>query len=89
MVLAPPKGRKLTHSVLSKAETRDFINYGFEPEFVGRLPVRVSCDELSKDDLAEILVSSEGNVLEQYRDDFGGYEIKFDISDDAIEKLQS
>ena len=74
-------------SFLSKAETRDFINYGFEPEFVGRLPVRVSCDELSKDDLAEILVSSEGNVLEQYRDDFGGYEIKFDISDDAIEKI--
>ena len=74
-------------SFLSKAETRDFINYGFEPEFVGRLPVRVSCDELSKDDLAEILVSSERNVLEQYRDDFGGYEIKFDISDDAIEKI--
>ena len=74
-------------SFLSKAETRDFINYGFELEFVGRLPVRVSCDELSKDDLAEILVSSEGNVLEQYRDDFGGYEIKFDISDDAIEKI--
>ena len=74
-------------SFLSKAETRDFINYGFEPEFVGRLPVRVSCDELTKEDLAEILLSSEGNVLEQYRDDFGGYDIKFKISADAIEKI--
>ena len=74
-------------SFLSKAETRDFINYGFEPEFVGRLPVRVSCDELTKEDLAEILLSSEGNVLEQYRDDFGGYDIKFNISADAIEKI--
>ena len=74
-------------SFLSNAETRDFINYGFEPEFVGRLPVRVSCDELTKEDLAEILLSSEGNVLEQYRDDFGGYDIKFNISADAIEKI--
>ena len=31
---------------LSQAETRDFIDYGFEPEFIGRLPVRVSCEEL-------------------------------------------
>ena len=74
-------------SFLSNAETRDFINYGFEPEFVGRLPVRVSCDELTSSDLAEILRSSEGNVLEQYHDDFGGYDIKFEISSDAIEKI--
>lgn len=72
---------------LSKAETRDFINYGFEPEFVGRLPVRVSCEELTKEDLAEILLSSEGNVLEQYRDDFAGYDIKFDLSTAAIERI--
>lgn len=72
---------------LSKAETKDFIKYGFEPEFVGRLPVRVACDELTKDDLAEILLSSEGNVLEQYRNDFAGYEVKFKISDEAIEKI--
>ena len=72
---------------LSKAETRDFIDYGFEPEFVGRLPVRVACDELTKEDLAEILRSSEGNVLEQYRNDFDGYGIKFKLSDSAIKKI--
>ena len=74
-------------SFLSNAETRDFINYGFEPEFVGRLPVRVSCDELTSTDLAEILRSSEGNVLEQYHDDFDGYDITFEISPSAIEKI--
>ena len=40
---------------LHHAETRDFIKYGFEPEFVGRLPVRVACDALDRDDLAAIL----------------------------------
>ena len=72
---------------LGKAETRDFIDYGFEPEFIGRLPVRVACEELSKDDLRDILLSSEGNVLEQYRSDFAGYNIEFKLTDGAIAKI--
>ena len=69
---------------LNKAETQDFIKYGFEPEFVGRLPVRVACDPLTKEDLADILLSSEGNALDQYRKDFEGYGIKFEIAHSAI-----
>jgi len=69
---------------LNKAETQDFIKYGFEPEFVGRLPVRVACDELTQEDLADILLSSEGNALDQYRKDFEGYGIKFEIAHPAI-----
>jgi len=80
-------GEESVNRFLSKAETRDFIDYGFEPEFVGRLPVRVACEELNKDDLGEILHSSEGNVLEQYKGDFAGYDIKFSIDDGAIEKI--
>ena len=72
---------------LNKAETQDFIKYGFEPEFVGRLPVRVACDELTKEDLADILLSSEGNALDQYRKDFEGYGIKFEIGNPAIHEV--
>ena len=72
---------------LNKAETQDFIKYGFEPEFIGRLPVRVACDELTKEDLAEILLSSEGSALDQYRKDFDGYNIKFDIGNPAINEV--
>ena len=72
---------------LNKAETQDFIKYGFEPEFVGRLPVRVACDELKEEDLADILLSSEGNALDQYRKDFEGYGIKFDIENSAISEV--
>ncbi len=72
---------------LGKAETRDFIDYGFEPEFIGRLPVRVACEELTREDLREILLSSEGNVLEQYRSDFSGYNIDFRMSEDAISMI--
>jgi len=69
---------------LKHAGTRDFIKYGFEPEFIGRVPVRVACEALSADDLAQILTSSEGSILHQYRDDFKGYGIDFTISPEAI-----
>src|ERR1051326_8758363 len=35
--------------------TQDFIEYGFEPEFIGRLPVRVVCEELAANDLFDIM----------------------------------
>ncbi len=49
--------------------TQDFIEYGFEPEFIGRLPVRVVCEELDADDLFNIMKYSEGSLLRQYFED--------------------
>ncbi len=69
---------------LRHAQTTDFMKYGFEPEFIGRLPVRVACRALSKEDLAHILTTSEGSILFQYQDDFRGYGINFDITPEAI-----
>jgi len=76
-------------SFLHHVETRDFIKFGFEPEFIGRLPVRVSCDSLGVDDLAQILTTSEGNLLEQYRSDFAGYDIDFQVTPEAIHEIAS
>ena len=42
------------NSYLSKVETSDLVEYGFEPEFVGRLPVRVACEALNENDLEEL-----------------------------------
>ena len=69
---------------LRHAQSRDIIDYGMEPEFVGRLPVRVACQSLVASDLEKILLTSEGSILQQYRADFAGYEIDFDISHDAV-----
>ncbi|HTB62576.1 MAG TPA: AAA family ATPase [Opitutales bacterium] len=75
------------HEYLRHTETSDFIKYGFEPEFIGRLPVRVACEALGSDDLAQILVSSEGSILQQYREDFQGYKIDFRITAEAIHEI--
>jgi ATP-dependent Clp protease ATP-binding subunit ClpX len=71
-------------SYLSYVETADLVKYGFEPEFVGRLPVRVACESLIKDDLEQILLSSKGSILNQYREDFAGYDITFEIEKAAV-----
>lgn len=75
------------YSWLQHTRTSDFIDYGFEPEFIGRVPVRVACENLKPDDLAQILTSSEDNILRQYRDDFRGYQVDFKITDDAIHEI--
>jgi endopeptidase Clp ATP-binding regulatory subunit ClpX len=72
---------------LRLAQSRDIIDYGMEPEFVGRLPVRVACQPLTADDLEQILLTSEGSILQQYRADFSGYGIAFDISPEAVREV--
>ena len=72
---------------LHSVETPDLIKYGYEPEFVGRLPVRVAFDSLSASDIAEILNSTEDNLLKQYIQDFKGYGIEFSMTSEAIEEV--
>lgn len=72
---------------LRLAQSRDIIDYGMEPEFVGRLPVRVACQALTAADLEKILLTSEGSILEQYRGDLAGYGIDFEITADAIHEI--
>src|SRR6516225_3806448 len=49
--------------VLAHAQTKDFIEFGFEPEFIGRLPVRVVCHALNEGDLFLILKNSESSII--------------------------
>lgn len=72
---------------LRYVETSDFTKYGFEPEFIGRVPVRVACHSLSSEDLAHVLTVSEGSILNQYHDDFNSYGIEFNIKSEVILKI--
>jgi endopeptidase Clp ATP-binding regulatory subunit ClpX len=73
--------------VLAHAQTRDFIEFGFEPEFIGRLPVRVVCHSLNVDDLFSILKRSEGSIIRQYEQDFAAYNIEILFSDDGLRRI--
>ena len=68
----------------SQVATRDFIEYGFEPEFIGRLPIRVALRDLTEEDLFQILTGSEGSILKQHRENFRGYGIEIAFEKEAI-----
>ncbi|WCJ59719.1 AAA family ATPase [Fontisphaera persica] len=71
----------------AQVTTRDFIEYGFEPEFIGRLPVRVVCQPLDVEDLFNILKSSEGSIIRQYEQDFGAYGIEILFQEDGLRRI--
>ena len=45
----------------------DFRRYGFTPEFLGRLPVRVGLDELTAEQLMRVLIEPPDSILKEYR----------------------
>lgn len=69
------------------AKSVDFIEYGFESEFVGRLPVVVTCQELSVEDLFQILKHSEGSIVRQYIHAFEAYGIELILRDEGLRCL--
>ncbi len=73
--------------LLQQAQTRDFIEYGFEPEFIGRLPVRVVCQPLSVADLFAILKTSEGSLIRQYEQSFAAYGIEVLFQDAGLRRI--
>ena len=81
------KNERTDSEYLTKVATEDLIEFGFEPEFVGRLPVRVSCHELSEQDLFDILKYSEGSILKQYRQAFKSYNIQFCFDDSGLKEI--
>ncbi len=70
-----------------ESTTQDFIDYGFEPEFIGRLPIRVACEDLDEHALFSILKESEGSVVKQYVEAFDAYGIKLRFTDGALKKI--
>lgn len=74
-------------ALLRRAETRDFVDYGLEPEFIGRLPVRVVCEPLEAEDLYEILKRSEGSIIRQYERAFRAYGVEVFFEDEALREI--
>ena len=79
----------MDNELFQQVTTRDFIEYGFEPEFIGRLPVRVVCEQLTVDDLFEIMKRSEGSIIRQYERAFRAYGIEISFEDEALRLMAS
>lgn len=86
-VSATKVARMTADELFAEAMTADFIQYGLEPEFVGRLPVRVACHGLDTEDLFNVLRKSESSLIHQYERAFGAYGIEVGFTDDGLRRL--
>jgi ATP-dependent Clp protease ATP-binding subunit ClpX len=71
----------------SQLENDDLIKFGLIPELVGRLPVSASLNELSLEDLKEILTKPKNAISKQYKALFSFEGVEFEITDDGREQI--
>src|SRR6202795_3860831 len=62
-----PKNSKATYDLLKSVEPEDLIKYGLIPEFVGRLPVLATLEELDEHALIQILTEPKNALIKQYQ----------------------
>ena len=73
--------------VLSQVRSEDLISFGFESEFVGRLPVRAVFERLTEDDLYLILKNPNNPIILGKKLDFAAYGIDAVFEDQALHLL--
>jgi ATP-dependent Clp protease ATP-binding subunit ClpX len=81
------KNSKNVGQTLKGLETEDLIKYGLIPEFVGRLPVIATLEELDKPALMAILTEPKNSLVKQYRKLFEMEGVDIDFRDDALDAV--
>ena len=73
--------------VLKQVLPGDFIKFGLIPEFIGRVPVNVSLEQLDKEALIRILKEPKNSLIKQYKKLFEIDGVELEFEDDAVEAI--
>ena len=82
----PGENEEIGH-LLHEMLPEDLVKFGMIPEFVGRLPVTVALDALTKDDMVRILVEPKNSIVKQYKKLFELDGVKLSFEREAIEAI--
>ncbi len=74
-------------NVANDIEPEDLLKFGLIPEFIGRLPVIITLNELDEDALKRIMTEPKNALVKQYRKMFEFDDVELEIEDDAIEEI--
>jgi ATP-dependent Clp protease ATP-binding subunit ClpX len=74
-------------TIFSEVEPEDLTKFGLIPEFVGRLPIVATLDELDKDALIKILVEPKNALTKQYKKLFEMEDCELDFREDALDSI--
>jgi ATP-dependent Clp protease ATP-binding subunit ClpX len=75
------------HTLYSKLLPDDLVKFGLIPEFIGRLPIHVALDNLTKNDLMRIILEPKNSIIRQYEASFRLDGIEFVFKSDAVEAV--
>jgi len=76
--------QKAVGEVLREVEPGDLVKYGLIPEFIGRLPVVATLDELDRDALVRILTEPKNSLVRQYEKLFEMEDVELEFRDAAL-----
>ena len=72
---------------LNDVQPKDLHKFGLIPELVGRIPVRASLNELSKDQLVLVLTEPRNAITKQFIKIFGLEKIELEFTQDSLEEI--
>ena len=81
------KKEKKVGELLSEIQPEDLLKFGLIPEFVGRLPVIATLNELTKEDLIKILVEPKDAIIKQYAKLFELENVRLKFTDGALRAI--
>ncbi|MCA6064031.1 ATP-dependent Clp protease ATP-binding subunit ClpX [Thalassolituus marinus] len=81
--------QKAVGEVLRDVEPGDLVKYGLIPEFIGRLPVVATLDELDKDALVRILTEPRNSLVRQYQKLFEMEGVELEFRESALDAVAS
>lgn len=81
---AAPVGEADAANLQRELETRDLVEYGMIPEFIGRMPVAAVLEQLTEEALVRILTEPKNSLLRQYQHLFSLDGCQLEISQEAL-----
>jgi len=76
-----------TGELIKSSEPEDLIKYGLIPEFVGRMPILATLEELNENSLIKILKEPKNSLLIQYKRLFEFENVKLEFRDNALSEI--
>ena len=80
------KDRTLSE-IMKKLEPEDLIKYGLIPEFIGRMPIIATLDDLDEKSLIKILKEPKNSLIKQYQRLFEFESVQLEFKDEAIAEI--
>ncbi len=81
------KRRENVGELLRNALPEDFIKFGMIPEFMGRVPIAVSLDPLTQEDMVRILLEPKNSIIRQYQKLFELDDVELMFDEDAVKAV--